>query len=292
MPSQEEIVKNPLTGTIEVQSQEIGNGTALNSFVDHLKGTEFHIQTRNIGDEDQRRIVTRREDTSFHQSVELETCVHGVWKEHDLTPTTLLIFRCSFVAKHGNHRLKSITIRWKFVNDSDKSAKPSNPDIRAVGPYFRKVDESQDQEEGERKFKTDIGAGAAGTSWTDYNEKERRNEAVNWRFTQNSKKDLGVAPVFTTAILIRRQNDARFDGIFEITDFDTGALSQTWKFIFRGPKNEDDPIHFNPKAADILPLYEGNQKDPVNKKALGRLAKPGGISREYAWIYGVDLGED
>ncbi|EWG55334.1 hypothetical protein FVEG_13347 [Fusarium verticillioides 7600] len=298
MPSQEELAENPLMGNIQVPDEGDGDG-----------------KTYNVDDEDQRSVVTSWKDTSFTRYVQLETCVHGIWSEDDPTPTTLLVFRCEFVCIKDDHRLKSIAIRWKFVNtDVGEDGKVSSPNIVARGPYMREWNELEAEEEEGNEIGGDLGGEGAGAkaainlkrthkstykqqyfekvvSWHDYNNDERRREAVYWRFTQNHKKDSGVTPVFRTAILIRRQNNAKFDGIFEITEFDGGwkyNLSQAWKDFTGVPKNVDDPVHFNPEATDILPSFEDKA---VNKQSLGRIATMEGIDKEYAWIWGLDVGK-
>lgn len=299
MPSQQFLAQHQAVSKIYVASPEDGEGKTRNSPPQQV----------------QRPVITNWRDTSFSRAIDLETCVHGTWSTADPTPATFLVFRCEFVCLKKRNRLESIKIHFRFVNtDPDENGELAYPDVVARGPYFRKYNASEGERQDENEATLDIGAAAeakAGiqlrrkrgeTHTQQYFEKVSsgrdyvqeggvsRHEGVWWRFTQNESQDSGLTPGFRVAILLCRKNQAPFDGILEISEFDGGwtyDFSRSWETFTGKAQNVDDPIHFDPSMDPVLPHYED---EAVDKNNLGNLATVEGIGRKYAWIWGVDVG--
>jgi hypothetical protein len=116
---------------------------------------------------------------------------------------------------------------------------------------------------------------------------DHRFSKVWWDYEQNKHKKDGVSPGFRIAVLLKRENDSPFKGLFSVKKFSGGwkyDLEEKWN-NYRGKTVPDivDPVNFDP----LQPSLGGKG---VVKDRLGDLAGDEGIGPHWAWIWGLDLG--
>jgi len=250
------------------------------------------------------------------------TYIDGVWdeKNNDKTPATFLLFTCE-VQSMREFRARKIKLEIDFRNVDDQSGnRPlANPTIVSRGPEiierFHKIPVLHKREHGikgvlegsavvkpgitlhhissqeyERQYFAEAKSGVRHASPIDH-----RYVKVWWVYTENSKGADGVAPGFRIAVLLKRENDSKFQGQVSITEFDAGwrypgavAWHDFWSE--RDPDAEADkvidPINFDPTMPEpIMPKWLTG----VDRKQLVELQTEGGIDKKYARVWGVDL---
>ncbi|KAF4626454.1 hypothetical protein G7Y89_g11704 [Cudoniella acicularis] len=265
-------------------------------------------KSRNVtAAEIQRTDITNRNDGLFHIDVSMVTCVHGVWSGEDRTPASFIVFHCE-INSLEDYYVKKVKLQWEFVNDQVSA--PSNPTIAARGPHLVRKYNSSDVDHHDEigidagiEAETIVNPGL-NFHWNgakDYkkqyfetarsgvehaSEKDHRYTKAWWIYTQNKQTKQGISAGFRIAVLIKRQNDSPFKGLFTLIEFDAGWKYKAaigWKdFFAKRPPNVDDPVNFDPTVERV------GGKD-IDKDALGALKTDTGIGREYAWIWGVDV---
>ena len=85
-----------------------------------------------------------------------------------------------------------------------------------------------------------------GFGYTEYNDDVHRRDRAQRHLQQNTSQELRVTPHFNVAMLLYRESDACFEGVFRLR-VGEGAwvTAKQWaKQIFGYPK--DDPVNFDP----------------------------------------------
>jgi hypothetical protein len=253
-------------------------------------------------------------NSKFHIDVEMVTCVHGTWSEIDPTKASFIVFQCEFMGRE-DHIVEEVNVQWEFVNDSSALGPPSNPSVAARGPHISRIynpDEVNTTDnfganaavsgtagpvtpsaginasrtnQFKRDYFGEVKSGKEHVSNTDH-----RFATVWWDYKQNKHKKDGVSPGFRIAVLLKRDNDSPFKGLFSITRFNGGwkyRVEEAWnKYWGRTVPDIVDPVNFDPDPT--RPPLGGKG---VVKNKLGELASEEGIGPKWAWIWGLDVGK-
>lgn len=274
-------------------------------------------KTRNDPpDQVHRTMVTNRNNGLFRVDVKMETCIHGEWAQDDKTPASFMVFHCE-VNSLVQYKVRKLRMRWEFVNsEGGPSQGPANPTIEALGPHLtRRYNRSEVSHQVEKEGELGIeGAEAlakpvakmrlkfAKEFETHYYEevqamadpapggKTQRRTRAEWLFKQNKQLNEGIVPAFRVAVLLKRESNAPFKGLFTLAEFDAGfryKLAERWEEFHHEP-NVDDPINFVPREDDV------GDKDLIKtvKHALGQLkSETGGVGKQHAWLWLVDADD-
>jgi hypothetical protein len=268
-----------------------------------------HKSQNQPPDQKQRSDIKNWKNSKFHIDVEMVTCVHGTWSDADPTKVSFIVFQCEFIGRN-EHIVHAVNLQWEFVNEPNTP--PSNPSVAARGPHISRIynpDEvtvtdsyggnialqgsggpvapsagvnASRENQYKRNYFGEVKSGKEHVSNADH-----RFSKVWWDYEQNKHKKDGVSPGFRIAVLLKRENDSPFKGLFSVKKFSGGwkyDLEEKWN-NYRGKTVPDivDPVNFDP----LQPSLGGKG---VVKDRLGDLAGDEGIGPHWAWIWGLDLG--
>ncbi|KAF2707830.1 hypothetical protein K504DRAFT_492456 [Pleomassaria siparia CBS 279.74] len=269
--------------------------------------SDGELKTRNEpSSEIQRDVATYRDETAFVVYVKLATCLHGHLNGPESEAASLVIFEYEVHSKEDSSVVKSLQTSFKFTQSGNGS-----PDVKAYAPYVRRrynptkaevtktkrVEASAGASAGPAELSANFSNEKAVTheqqyfekveSWPSYNEREKRNDGVSFKFTQNQSQRSGVTPFFRTAMLLKRSNNMPFmaDFAFVLDGGFSYNTTRIFKKVF-GVKASDDPINFDPSAK---PLYGETQ---LEMNSLAKYAHGRELDKSLAPIWGVDTHAD
>ncbi|KAH7250312.1 uncharacterized protein BKA55DRAFT_377512 [Fusarium redolens] len=229
-------------------------------------GEDDTLRTENTSMSDwERRNIIERTSGSIHTRVELLSVTHGSYNEGG-DKATLMVFRFRFDPQKSSRRVIRAKVEIEFFAKND-----SNLVVDAIAPEERwTVVPTTDTETTTRSGQLNLGASGvpflqAGATASlektysrDISDATTVTGSINlgtgknsgestvavWNLQENERRKTGVPDSVTTAILVRRSGDERFNA--EVTlqadvDWVTGWERKLSKIPL------DDPILFNPR---------------------------------------------
>jgi hypothetical protein len=280
-------------------------------FEDPDQGSETKARNPTPNHTQRRRIHGVLDTSNYSKSnysitVDLYTCVHGYGNfEIDgvrkSAPASLMIFNAKFIDSKGKGPFNWFRMTFEFQDPKPRD-NTVNPDIVAYAPFRVEEHENETKMDLEKTmhkeatvqggyspfasagigYANDIKSssqvryfdrGSANLVWDTSTD---RYNGVWWSMVKsdNPHENEGVRADFRCAILLKRNSDGPFVGIFKL-DVDAGrryALKQTFN-DWRGFTEVDEPINFDPgghyqgecKGIDRLKLDEWAEGDQLRQ---------------------------
>ncbi|KAI8633881.1 hypothetical protein F5Y19DRAFT_256637 [Xylariaceae sp. FL1651] len=268
-----------------------------------LEQTSFEFSLDQLGDEGsgyhtrndphplkqyQRNTITERRG-AIEVRCKAREVVHGLLGPEEDVNATLLVYDFSFNASKLGRRITSANISFKFHGMQPGASAPT---IHGLAPYGHFILLPTSQEESSTVgAKVDAGGSFFGvglngavkwekTTSSTTNDATSLNGAtecdefgkeigVNWIIHENKTTKTGIPSFLRAVILLSREDDAKFQGTFEM------RVEADWKTElsrFFGAKTKDDPILFDPRQKPTSNLrkagYDLENLSAVNLKEL------------------------
>ncbi|KAG5783267.1 hypothetical protein H9Q73_003090 [Fusarium xylarioides] len=229
-------------------------------------GEDDTVRTENASISDwERRNIIERTSGSIHTRVELLSVSHGSYNEGG-DKATLMVFRFRFDPQKSSRRVIRARVqieffptndsylevdaiapeeRWTVVptTDTETTTRSGQLNIGASGVPFLEAGATASLE---RSYSRDINGATTITGSINLGTGTNSGESTVavWNLQENERRKTGVPDSVTTAILVRRAGDERFNA--EVTlqadvDWVTGWERRLSKIPL------DDPILFNPR---------------------------------------------
>ncbi|VTT80701.1 unnamed protein product [Fusarium fujikuroi] len=229
-------------------------------------GEDDTVRTENASMSDwERRNIIERTGGSIHTRVELLSVIHGSYNEGG-DKATLMVFRFRFDPQKSSRRVIRAKVeiefsttddsylevdaiapeeRWTVVptTDTETTTRSGQLNLGASGVPFLEAGASASLE---KSYTRDVSGATTITGSINLGSGKNSGDSTvaAWNLQENERRKTGVPDSVTTAILVRRAGDERFNA--EVTlqadvDWVTGWERRLSKIPL------DDPILFNPR---------------------------------------------
>ncbi|ROW06292.1 hypothetical protein VPNG_08110 [Cytospora leucostoma] len=235
------------------------------------EGDEFHTLNASPNDYERRNVIERTQG-SVHIYCDLMDVKHGnlgTDEDNEVDLATLMVFRFRFDPQKNSRRVYRARVKVEFFS-SGRSG--SAPEVEAIAPEERwSLMPTKDTES--LKTGSEFNLGVSGASLVNATGKVMLEKTVTrditsattvtgamnlgtgansgvytaaaWTLLENEKRSSGVPDSVRVAVLVRREDNERFDAVVTL-EAEADVLTSFGKFFKSTPL--DDPVLFNPKA--------------------------------------------